>query len=548
MSRHMAGRANHIFRSAGTLLCLVAVRSALAQQLNDECYVNTQCLAREATRDTDQVKQDKLTGYITSLTNLQMFDLAREVMKKIDRHSQMGQFTWKRAGEDIAVFEVAAQALNTPAEIASLTPIEHLAQSGTGDDTLRMSTECWFVVGAIMQRSLWAPIDTVVSKVLQPLVGLNNATLNYLMTVRWPQEIERLPRNKQGNDWYQLAEIWLRLGERDRARLANEQAEQVGQIDFQGTQRIYNSTWRIWLALGNYERALSAADRASDRPAAANFKLKIAQSLVDANRLVDALKVIAAALPDVRFEPNAGSKMLLLREVVDLQIAADDAVGARATAEEMATLAHQRDLIPAGQLASAAAAFNDLGDHERADELLKEAIARLPAANKVLGFGVTIGPITGATLGLTDSLRSQIAVELYRSEDVAAFEDQSRQLGTEYRTRVWVDLCDASGLGHWKRPSESDCLDRAGPGFLVHWAADATGRGQADAAKKYLERAIAANGQLLNSARLAVAMGKSGLANAALVAAARMADRLPALADREVELAQVAAVRHQLLP
>jgi tetratricopeptide (TPR) repeat protein len=485
---------------------------------------------------------------VSSLADLQMFDLAREAIKRIDRSNLSGLLNWKNANEDVAVFEIAAQALNAPDKIASLAPLESLTKPGSEGPGFGMTMQCGLVVDAIIHRTLSVPIDTAVAKALGSTVKADNATLNYLLTARWPDEIERLPRNKQGEQWYELGKVWLDLGNPDRAEQATTHAEQTGQIDFQGVERVYDSTWRNWLRLENYARALEAADHASNRSSAAFFKLKIARSLVDAKRIDEALTVIISALTYARLESNPTREMGFLHEIVDLRIAADDASGAGAVAEEMVTMAHQRSLIPAAQLAIAAAAFNDLGDHARASILLKDAIARLPSAHQALGSGVTLGPITGATLGLTDSLRSEIAVELYRSGDIEAFDEQLRQLGSEYRARTWADVCEASELGHWTQPSESACLDGAGTVLLVHWAADAIARKDVDAAQLFLSRAIAANGQLLNVARLAVAINKNDLADTALVAAARAADRFPDPGDREAELVNVAATRKQLLP
>jgi tetratricopeptide (TPR) repeat protein len=539
----------HALRAIEILIFgLVATSAASTAELSDQCYADTPCWAQEATRDISQVKQERLQWYVSSLADLQMFDLAREAVKRIDRSNLSGQLNWKNANEDVAVFEVAAQALNAPDKIASLAPLESLTKPESEGPGFDMPSQCRLVVDAIIHRALSIPINALVAKALGSLVKADNATLNYLLTVRWPQEIEHLPRNKQGEQWYELGRIWLDLGNPDRAEQATTQAEQTGWVDFQGVERVYDSTWRNWLRLGNYARAIKAADHASNRSSAAFFKLEIARSFIDAKRFDEALTITTSALSDARLQRNSVRDMGYLHEIVDLRIAADDASGAGAVAEEMAALAHQRSLVPAGQLAMAATAFNDLGDHGRASELLKEAIARLPSAQQVLGFGMTLGPITGSSLGLADSLRSQIAVELYRSGDTKGFDDQLRQLGNEYRARTWGDLCAASGLGHWTRPSESDCLDGAGTVLLVHWAADAIARTDTDAAQRFLSRAIAANGQLLDVARLAVAINKNDLADTALVAAARAADHLPDPGDREAELANVAATRKQLLP
>jgi tetratricopeptide (TPR) repeat protein len=547
-SRSAALLALILRRMGFLLLWLMGASATFAQHLSDKCYVDTQCLERAATTDVSQVRQVKLQDYIRSLAYLQLFDLAHRAMERIDRSNQNGQFAWKRMNDDVAVFEVAAQAMNAPEKIANLAPLETLAQIQSAGSGVSMSAQCWFVVGAIFRRSMWEPREVILAKALRPKVRPHNATLDYLLAVRWPQEIEKLPRNKQGHEWYELSEIWFDLDDHDRAEQATLRAEESGSVDFQGVERIYDSTWRSWLRLGNYARALNAANRASERPVSASFKLQIADSLINAGHSSEALEVIAAALPDVRLEPSLARRLLTLLEVVDLRIAADDTPGAHAVADEMGILADQRDLIPAGQLATAATAFNDLGDHANAKLLLKEAISRLPRAGELLGSGITLGRVTGSTLGLRESLIYEIAVQLYRSGDIDAFDEQQRQLGSWYKARTWRDLCELSGLRRRERPPESACLNGAGSALLVYWAAEAITRGDSVAAQQYLERAIAAKSDLLNAARLADAVSKRGLANEALVAAAELADHLPDPGDREVELARVAATRRQLFP
>jgi tetratricopeptide (TPR) repeat protein len=521
---------------------------AFAAQLSDTCNTDSNCLAREATRETGQVKQENLPRYIISLADLQLFDSARAAAQKIDRSNLSGQLNWRNANLSIAIFEVAAQALNAPNKIASLTPLESLTKPESEGPPFDMTMQCGLVVDAIIHRALSIPMDFAVAQALGPTVKADNATLDYLLTVRWPQEIEKLPQSKQGMQWYELGKVWLDLGSLDRAEQATAQSEKTGLVDFQGVNRVYDSTWRNWLRLGNYARAIEAADHASNSSGAATFKLKIARSLIGAKRFDEALTIITSALSDARLEKNSTRAMPFLREIVDLRIAAGDASGAGAVAEEMKALAHQRSIVPSAQLATAASAFNDLADHPHARELLEEAIAQLPSTHQVIGFGITLGSLTGSTLGLTDSLRSQIAVELYRSGDTTAFAEQFRQLGSEYHPRTWIDLCEASGSDHWKQPSESDCLENAGAILSVHWAAHAIVQRDADAAEQYLKRALATKTELLNVARLASAIDKWNIANAALVAAAKIADNLPDQGDREVELAQVAAVRQQLSP
>jgi tetratricopeptide (TPR) repeat protein len=249
--------------------------------------------------------------------------------------------------------------------------------------------------------------------------------------------------------------------------------------------------------------------------------------------------------------------MSLLHAVVDLRIAAGDPQGAHAIAEEMFDLAYQPGIVPAGQLAQAAAAFNDLGEHETAAKLLKEALTKVPRNQQVIALGRTLGPITGSSLGLADSLVSEIAVELYRSGDAQGFEDLQDRLSSWYRSRSWFDLCEASELGNWSHPSKQACLAHVGSNFLVQLAIDAAIQNQTKEADQYLNQAVSVyrSGDtievvrnLLDVVRMAAANDNRSVVEIALVTAARVADHVINPGDREAELLEVAALRKELRP
>ena len=229
----------------------------------------------------------------------------------------------------------------------------------------------------------------------------------------------------------------MEIGDYRAAKETLERAERSGAYNFQGINLIYDVTARTWLEMGEIGRALEAARNASSKSGIAAIKIDAAKALIAAGDKDKALLVLDEALADIHSYLNTGtqtffSPMAGLRSILNLRQDAGDDVGARALAEEMTTVAKRPSLFAAGELVLAAAGYNDLGARERAADLLRQAMTKLPGANEVIGFGVTLGPITGSTLGVGDGIRSQIAVELYRARDRKAFDAVLQQVSSEY--------------------------------------------------------------------------------------------------------------------
>jgi tetratricopeptide (TPR) repeat protein len=554
-------RKRALLAALGSFGVMVAqVELACARELGTTCYSDFRCLASAATTSPDQIRPELLGTYISTLARLGLFDGARSVAQRFDRSSLTGRLGWQNANVAIAVQKVAAAAWIAPEKVASFDPIESLSKPETeGPPGFDMPVYYSLVADAIIYRSHWTLIDSGLASIFRPKMvrRSSNATLTDILTLRWPQALQQQPPNKQGSGWNDLAKVWLELGNESLAQEAVERAEAVGQVDSQGMQRVYYVTWRSWLALGNIPRALEAIDHVKEKGVSGQFRLEISRALIQSGRKDEALSVIAAVLPDVELTQNSSQKMGLLRTILDLRLAAGDQSGAHAAAEEIAILAHQRDIVPAGQLALAAAAFNNLGDHATAIGLLQEAVAKVPGNQQAIAFGLTLGPITGATLGLADSLRSEIAVEFYRAGDVQAFNELMPQMSSWWQARTWGDLCRSSGLGGSARPSDQVCVDEAGIGILIDFATDAARKGDMGAAEQCLLRAVAGeNGghswpvgnRLTDAARLAVVINKEHLADVALSAAAEAADNVPDQGVRELALADVAALRKELVP
>jgi hypothetical protein len=99
--------------------------------------------------------------------------------------------------------------------------------------------------------------------------------------------------------------------------------------------------------------------------------------------------------------------MGLLHTILDLRLAAGDLAGAHAAAEEIAILAHQRDIVPAGQLALAR--LRGFADFEGVCSLfIKELDENVFTTSGVVGDGY------GGDFG--GRLRRQLQLELLDQE------------------------------------------------------------------------------------------------------------------------------------
>jgi tetratricopeptide (TPR) repeat protein len=543
---------------ASFALCLLEACAPHARHLSEGCYSDFRCLARAATANINEVKSSDLVRYSGFLTRMGRFDIAFAISHKFDRSNMLGQINWQGVSNDIAIREVADQAKDNPNEIASFTPIDARVGAET-ENSFDVASLYFVLADDIIHRSPSSDgMDVGLSKIFSPEITRTapNATLTYILTTRWPQMIDRLPRDKQGWHWNELAQTWLGLGNNDQAEKAVSRAEETGLINFKGEQLVFDNTWRTWLSLGNYDRAWAAISRASSTRGSIHFRLDFSRALLKVGRIDRALAIIAATLSEVRHESSASAEMAFFHDIVDLKLAAGDVGGARSVAEEMAILAHRPSFFPSDQLATAAAAFNDCSDRAGAAKLLREASASLPGYHQHLGWGLSLGPITGSTLGLADSLKSEVAVQYYRGGDFRRFSDLLDGMPPAWRTKTWSEVCAAPEFSGWKDPSAEDCIKGGGNELLIDAATKAATQDHFHEADGYLTRAITGFGSensldairaLFNVARIATVTANKSLLASALTAAAIVADRLYDSSEREVEFAEIAALRKELI-
>jgi tetratricopeptide (TPR) repeat protein len=332
-----------------------------------------------------------------------------------------------------------------------------------------------------------------------------------------------------------------------------ERAERNGSYDYRGVNLVYQSTARTWIRIGRLDRALAGSRKANARSSTAAIQHAIARALIVAGKNQEALAVLDEALVNGRQITLSPFGFFLSH--LNLRLDAGDRDGARQLADEILARARKRNVVRLSNLELAAMAYNDIGDRQRAAEILIEAIAEVPPPDRRIGTSLTLGPIFGSTLGLNESMRSTIAVALYRAGKREEFEAQLRKLSAWYQARTWVDLHRSARRRGESEPSDLEVLKHVEdkPGFFNALAIQALHAGDAVNAAKLLRQAIVeaeSDSQvrsLVMTAKIAFAGGFLDIATESLRIAARMALRIDEPAERAVELANIAALQHELL-
>src|SRR5579872_5429273 len=522
---------------------------------------NADCLDDAAEGDSQYVANDDLASFAENLARAGRFIAARTAAGRIQMLRQSDSFNRARAEQTIALCEFAASSWAFPDKIASYDALDALAKASGDSSEAVNASNYWLLAEQILNRSPWTGESPELGKLLRPKVLRRgpNASLDDLLNTRWPRAIEAEPTRKQGWHWDYVAQVWFEMGNRAAAAEAIERAEQSGAYDFQGVNRVFDSTARRWLELKNFDRALAAARQASSRSTRSVLEIDIARALLGAGKRDEAHEIFNEALADAAGELNTGRHMGLLLGVADGLFDVGDLENARKVADKMLQLAHQPDLFPAAQLANAAAAYNDIGEHDQAAQTLHEAVGKLPDPKKVIAIGVTLGPVTGATLGVGDSIRSSIAIELYRAGERDEFQKQVMALSTEYQTRTWMELYAEAHRRGDRSPTASEVVKMLPSDTQVTFendqAVDALTSSDFQRAKSLLEsvgtdfaksQTPSSGRHMQVTAKVAFAAGFSDLTVNALREAAAADDKIGNRGKRAFDLASTAALFHEL--
>jgi tetratricopeptide (TPR) repeat protein len=549
------------FVVAASIGVLLFGSSALANAGIGDCQ-NANCLADTAEGNSQYVAKDDLASFAENLARVGRFKAARAAADRIQMLQQSDSFNRARAEQTIALCEFAEASWAYPEKIAGYDALDAPAKTSGESLEAANASNYWLLAEQILNRSSWTGESPELGKLLRPKVLRRgpNASLDDPLNTRWPRAIEAEPTWKQGWHWDYVAQVWSEMGNRAAAAEAIERAEQSSAYDFQGVNRVFDSTARRWLELKNFDRALAAARQASSRSTRSVLEIDIARALLGAGKRDEAHETFNEALADAAAEPNTGRRMGLLLGIADGLCDVGDLENARRVADKMLDLAHQPDLFPAAQLAEAAAAYNDIGEHDQAAQILHGAVGKLPDPKKVIAVGVTLGPVTVATLGVGDSIRSSIAIELYRAGERDEFEKQVMVLSTEYQTRTWMELYAEAHRRGDRSPAAAEVLKMlpsdAQMTFENDQAVDALTSSDFQRAKGLLESVVtdfaksqtpSSGRQLQFTAKVAFAAGFSDLTANAPREAAAASDKIGDRGKRAFDLASIAALFHELV-
>jgi tetratricopeptide (TPR) repeat protein len=517
------------------------------------------CLADKAEADARYVRDDDIDRFAADLARAGRFAAARAALMRIPtpRSSDMtfAAFKWRRAEDALLLSEMAADTWAHPYEIASYDALDKLpAAAGVAPSDWEIASRYWLLAEKIIERFEPSLISPDLEKILRKRIVRHghNATLDDLMQSRWPQAIEKLPERKQGELWNYVAKIYTEMSNTAAAEEMLDRAEQRGRYDSQGLNRIYVSTTHSWLRLGNIDRALNAA-RQAPKDSLVHMKISVARELLNAGFQKMARSVFEELETDFENDPAKGISLGYLIGIAQGFLGLGDLQEARKVTERVLEISRLPSVVPGGQLADAARAYNNIGDHARAVALLQEAASKVPPSNAV-AYGIS-GPISG----VGDSIRSEIAKEFYRAGDEESFDKHFALLPPYYRNVLqrWRarQVLDGS---HPERSSSIELYFNALPpdGRLegaLDLAISAIDDDETELARKFLRRALdnfAGDKQPLTYAgiaKVAFAGGFSDFVAEALHKAAAAALLMNNRGTRATTLATVAAFQHELL-
>jgi tetratricopeptide (TPR) repeat protein len=318
---------------------------------------------------------------------------------------------------------------------------------------------------------------------------------------------------------------------------------------------------RAWLRAGDPDSALAVAIKEIDVERRANNLAEIASTYLSLGRIVEALKAIGLGFAALD-EKLVGSRAVrayaaLLQE----QHRAGDTAGATRRAEELARIAERPGILQPFSLVRAAAVFNDLKQPARSRSLLERALAAVPPAERVVGFGFHMGPIRYNTSGLGGEAIQLIAAEFYRLGDSAKAIQLIKQTEPLFRMRACIEVVRnelADSTSQFDPVALAESVDpESASEFLLAASAFKVETGDMGSARMLFERALKAKGPTdpargfavgRNSVRVAALLGNSTLLVSSLRLSLKHALAIHDVDRRTLHLTSLAALAREVLP
>ena len=318
------------------------------------------------------------------------------------------------------------------------------------------------------------------------------------------------------------------------------------------------SIFRGWLSIQEFAKAREWATRGG--AVGVRMRAELSTSLLKAERPDDARKVIDEAWQAGVSGRLRSRELDLFRWLVALTNKLGDHPLALLRAEELLRMASESAYKDEFAFVAAAAAFNELGESERAKDILAQIATRFPPPADKISFGIFSSRLSYQGFeGLADDLLVEIAAETYLAGDEAGAVALLKRVYLQpkgYRAWRWIlhARLDCGRIVQTVQQLIAWAGEEAKFGLLVEASAECIKRNAPAAAADALQQAITVaatsdtGGETsLDAAWLANAVGRRDLTKKALRLAASRAAAVQDNDRRVSFLSNVAAVASHLL-
>jgi tetratricopeptide (TPR) repeat protein len=341
---------------------------------------------------------------------------------------------------------VAVEAKSKPGAVASFAPIERLASGDPAAATAYYSMLIRDLTGrnpaVVGGGPAWLAAAEEAAHARRRNRAAFPATLPAALDA-WEAAIGRLPPRWQGARWAEFAEALVWLGHAGAARAALQAAEDAHRLARDNNRGVsVRDTMRAWLGLGEplpaFEAALWVETVHLPGLLVPHRLAEVAEGALAAGRPEVARAAAVEAHRNAR-DTREGKPWIeprILYGLIKTQAAAGDEAGARAMAEDWLRWARETGFWRASNIATAAAAYDALGDAERARAVLREAleigaVQRGDRAGGRLRGWEADGPVLGG-----GDAAEKVALGLLSLGDVPAAGHLLRGLDPRIRHRV----------------------------------------------------------------------------------------------------------------
>lgn len=426
--------------------CLAIPGAAAAPPAPDACVAapSAACIAALVQLPPDGPDRPNWEPLAANLAAASRLDAAHDAAAPLA--DTAGDRGVKSAAWTLAWRAVAVEAKAKPGAVASFAPIERLASgdpaAATGYYSLLFRDLTGRDPAVVGGGPAWLAAAEEAAHALRRDRAAFPATLPAALDA-WEAAIGRLPPRSQGSRWAEFAAALVWLGQADAARAAlraDDDAHRLARDNYRHVS--VHDTIRVWLGLGEPLPAFEAAlwvERIQQPGLLVPYRLAdVAEGALAAGRPEVARAAAVEAHRNARDlrEAKPWIEPWVLYRLIKAQAATGDEAGARAMAEDWLRWARATGLWRASNIATAAAAYDALGEAERARAVLREALetGAVQRGDRV-GGRLRGWEADGPVLGGGDAAE-KVALGLLSLGDVPAAGHLLRGLDPRIRHRV----------------------------------------------------------------------------------------------------------------